>query len=140
MMNYDEIPARFDNASAFVRYNGIHSVSCSPDRAVMQAEVTPHALNAHSGAHGGFTFSLADSCAGLLSLADGRKHVTLDSSFHFLRAPQLGDMLTATAEPVRRGRSITVIHVSVTAQTGALVADGTFSMYCLGEQGAETTR
>ena len=120
---------RLEQESGFVTHNGIQAVYCGEDRAVVQAQVGPNALNCHGTAHGGFLFSLADNCAGLLALADGCSYVTLDASFHFLRAAKPGDMVTATATPVRRGRTVLVERVELTGPDGREMAEGTFTMY-----------
>lgn len=128
-----ELAGRFDALNPFGRHNGLWAVSAGPHRAEMRARVEPTAVNGYGGAHGGFLFSLADSCAGLLAVADGRAYVTLDASFHFLRSPRLGDELTALATPVRRGRTVLVARVELAGPDGRLVAEGAFTLYCTGE-------
>lgn len=140
MLKFEDFADRFESDSAFGQHNGIHAVSCTMDKAVMEAQVGPDTLNCHGNAHGGFLFSLADSCSGLLALLDGRSYVTLDASFHFLRAPQPGTRITATATPVRRGRTVLVAHVVLTGDDGKAVADGTFTMYCVGDELPERFR
>ena len=85
---------RLEQENGFVTHNGMQAVCCREDQAVVQAPVGPNALNCHGTAHGGFLFSLADTCAGLLALADGHSYVTLDASFHFLRAAKPGDIVS----------------------------------------------
>lgn len=125
---------RLEQESGFVTHNGMKAVYCGEDRAVVQAQVGPNALNCHSTAHGGFLFSLADNCAGLLALADGQSYVTLDASFHFLRAAKPGDMVTATATLVRRGRTVLVEQVKLTGPDGREVAEGAFTMYRVSDE------
>ncbi len=125
---------RLEQENGFVTHNGMQAVCCREDQAVVQAPVGPNALNCHGTAHGGFLFSLADTCAGLLALADGHSYVTLDASFHFLRAAKPGDMVTATATPVRRGRTVLVEQVKLTGPDGREVAEGTFTMYRVSDE------
>lgn len=133
MENTQGLAGRFDALNPFGRHNGLFAVSAGPQRAEMRARVGPQAVNGYGGAHGGFLFALADSCAGLLAVSDGRAYVTLDASFQFLRSPRLGDELTAVATPVRRGRTVLVARVALTGAEGRLMAEGTFTMYCTGE-------
>lgn len=139
-MEEHDLTARFDALNPFGRHNGLYAVSAGPDRAVMAAKVGPESVNGYGGAHGGFLFSLADSCAGMLAVADGRAYVTLDANFHFLRSPRLGDTLTATGEPVRRGRTVAVLRVRITDQNDRLMAEGAFTMFCTADTLPESVR
>ena len=76
---------RVNRTNPFMIHNNIRAVALSEDAAEVCAEVTEDSLNAMQTVHGGLMFVMAEIAAGLVTRNDGRKYVTLDSSFRFLR-------------------------------------------------------
>lgn len=116
--------------NAYGRYNGVELVDIEKDRAVMKTTVTPDMLNPFGIVHGGLYFTLADCTTGAAVHTDGRKHVTLSSNFNFCKSVSEG-VLLATAEVYKRGSSITLSRVRVECE-GQLLAEGTFTYFCIG--------
>ena len=83
--------------------------------------------------HGGVYFTMADHAAGTAMASHGYQAVTLDCSFHFFRAANMGDTLTAVAQEVKYGQTISVFDVEIKSQIGALLAKGTFTFFRLDE-------
>ena len=82
---YVEQMERVNQTNPFMLHNRIRAVALSEDRAEVRAEITEDSLNAMQTVHGGLMFVMAEVAAGLVTRNDGRKYVTLDSSFRFLR-------------------------------------------------------
>ena len=82
---YVEQMERVNQTNPFMLHNRIRAVVLSEDRAEVRAEITEDSLNAMQTVHGGLMFVMAEVAAGLVTRNDGRKYVTLDSSFRFLR-------------------------------------------------------
>lgn len=82
---YVEQMERVNKTNPFMLHNRIRAVALSEDRAEVRAEITEDSLNAMQTVHGGLMFVMAEVAAGLVTRNDGRKYVTLDSSFRFLR-------------------------------------------------------
>ncbi len=99
--------------------------------ALFEVEVTEELLNRHSTVHGGMIYTLADSTTGALVHTDGRQYVTLDTSFHFIRSVGSG-FLRARASLIHRGRTTAYLEVRVTNEDGLLLANGTFTYFCIG--------
>jgi acyl-CoA thioesterase len=76
-----------------------------------------------------------DTTAGATARADGRKYVTLNASVNYLRSGRSG-RITAVGRLVRRGRSVTVVDVSVTDEAGKLLTTGTLTMFCVDSDGS----
>lgn len=55
--------------------------------------------------HGGLMFVMAEIAAGLVTRNDGRKYVTLDSSFRFLRGSS-AKKLRGVAKITKRGKTV----------------------------------
>ena len=77
---------------------------------------------------GGAIFTLADFAFAVASNHEKLGTVSLNANITFLRASK-GDKLIATAECVRDGRTTCYYRVSVTDNTGALIAEITTSGY-----------
>ena len=80
---YVEQMERVNQTNPFMLHNRIRAVALSEDRAEVRAEITEDSLNAMQTVHGGLMFVMAEVAAGLVTRNDGRKYVTLDSSFRF---------------------------------------------------------
>jgi acyl-CoA thioesterase len=92
-----------DSAS---KYLGIELVSVGPGHAKMQMLVSADHCNGHSICHGGFIFTLADSCFAFACNSYNQAAVAQHNTISFVSAGKLGDILTAACSEVSRsGRS-----------------------------------
>ena len=97
-------------------------VSCAPGRATMRMTVREEQLNGHQICHGGFIFTLADSTFAFACNSHNKSTVAASASIEFLKAGQLGDVLTCDAqEQVLQGRH-GIYDMRVTNQRGDVVA------------------
>lgn len=120
-------------ANAFMHHNHIGLRRTGDGMAEATLTLAPDSLNQYGALHGGAYYTLADCAAGAACRTDGRKHVTLDGTVHFIRAAGLGDTVTAAAAVRHRGRTTALMDVSLTDQNGRLLATGTFTFFCTGE-------
>lgn len=104
---------------------GIREVDVSPERVVLEMDVGPRVHQPMGLLHGGATAALAESAASLGAFISGdtakQYAVGIDLNISHLRARRDGT-LTATATPVRKGRTIHVWNVAVVDQEGDAVA------------------
>lgn len=119
-------------ANEFVKYNHIVIDDIEVSGATAHIDIVPETLNVLGIAHGGAHFSLADTCAGYSSRADGREYVTQQSNFYFLKGAKSG-RITAKGNVIKRTRKFCVVDVDVTDDSGVLVSRGTFNYYCVSE-------
>ncbi len=119
-------------ANEFVKYNHIVIDDIEVSGATAHIDIVPETLNVLGVAHGGAHFSLADTCAGYSSRADGREYVTQQSNFYFLKGAKSG-RITAKGNVIKRTRKFCVVDVDVTDDSGELVSRGTFNYYCVSE-------
>ena len=96
---------RVNRTNPFMIHNNIRAVALSEDAAEVCAEVTEDSLNAMQTVHGGLMFVMAEIAAGLVTRNDGRKYVTLDSSFRFLRGSSAKE-LRGVAKITKRGKTV----------------------------------
>ena len=115
----------------FMKHNGIRAIWLDERQARVEAQIGPGSLNAMGTVHGGLMMAAAEIACGLLVRSDGRKYVTLDSSFRFLRS-STADRFEARAERVKGGRTVSFARAQVVEpDTGRLLAEGDFTFYCL---------
>ena len=97
-------------------------VSCAPGRAKMRMTVREEQLNGHQICHGGFIFTLADSTFAFACNSHNKSAVAASASIEFLKAGQLGDVLTCDAvEQTLQGRH-GIYDMRVTNQRGEVIA------------------
>ena len=85
---------------------GMELAEVGPGRAVLTMRVRPDMTNGHGIAHGGFTFTLADSAFAFACNSHNRRTVAQGCDIAFLAPVHTGDVLSAEAvERWRRGRN-----------------------------------
>jgi len=102
---------------------GLRVVADEPGRAVVSMRVRDDMLNGLDITHGGLVFALADTAFAIACNEDERVTVAAGADITFLKSTRAGQTLTATA--VRRvvsGRN-GLYDVSVTDETGDVVAE-----------------
>ena len=104
------------------RWLGIELVSVGPGSAKMQMNVERHHCNGHNICHGGFIFTLADSCFAFACNSYNQTTVAQHNTISFIASGKKGDVLIAEATEVsKRGRS-GVYDVLVKTARGELIA------------------
>lgn len=130
---YAEQIEHVNRTNPFMIHNNIRAAALSEDSGEVRAEVTGDSLNAMQTVHGGLMFVMAETAAGLVTRNDGRKYVTLDSSFRFLRGSSEKN-IRAVAKITKRGKTVCFTKSQVMeTDTGKLLAEGEFTFYCMEE-------
>lgn len=123
-----------NESNPFMKHNGIYATALDASHAEVRAQAGTTGRNAMGSVHGGLMFIMGEMAAGLLARGDGRKYVTLDTSFRYLRSSMGEKELVAEASFIKRGKSIVNCR-SVIREEGSdkTLAEGEFTFYCLGE-------
>ncbi|HEL1600046.1 TPA: PaaI family thioesterase [Streptococcus suis] len=100
---------------------------------LLTTKVTEKSLNPYGMAHGGFLFTLADSVAGLTTVARGAYSVTLQSNIHYMKAAKLGDTLSVIGSCTHDGSRTKVVEVKIENQDKQLLASASFTMFVTGK-------
>ena len=79
-------------------------------------------LNGFGIAHGGITYSLADSALAFASNSDGIKAVSIETNISHLKTVHENDLLRATASLKSISNKIGLYEVEITNQNSILVA------------------
>ena len=111
----------FDN-DPFSKWMQMERVRIEPGACILRMTVTEVMLNGFAIAHGGITYSLADSCLAFASNTHGIQAVSVETSISHTKAVKEGDVLTATAEEMSLSNRIGIYHINVTNQRDETVA------------------
>jgi uncharacterized protein (TIGR00369 family) len=102
---------------------GIEVVLATPDKVVMRVEVGPKVHQAFGILHGGVSALMAESAAsfgGAVSVGEDEIVVGTELNCSHLRSMSSGT-LTATATPVRKGRTVHVWAIDLTDEKGRMI-------------------
>lgn len=111
----------YDN-DPFSIWLGIERITVEAGRCVLRMTVRQEMLNGFSIAHGGISYSLADSCLAFASNSHGIQSVSIETSIAHTRQVKEGDVLTATSTELQRSERFARYDVRVTDQRGKDVA------------------
>ncbi len=126
--------------NVFTLHNFMELELMEPDRAVYRLEIRRESQNPYGIVHGGALYTLADDAAGVAAHSDGRQYVTQQGDLHFLDNRSRG-IIRAEGRVRRRGRSTVLVDVEIKDESGALLAAGQFSYFCVdGERMAQRAR
>lgn len=96
-MSPNEIVAKMMEHDAFSQWLGIEVKHVEAGMCQLSMQVRAEMLNGFGIAHGGITYSLADSALAFASNAHGRQALSIDTSINHIEALREGDVITATA-------------------------------------------
>jgi acyl-CoA thioesterase len=88
----------------------------------LRCPVTAATTNGFGIAHGGLTYSLADSALAFAANSRGQQCVSIDTQISHLAKVQLGDILTAQCKELHRGKRTGLYEVYIENQNQKLVA------------------
>lgn len=98
----------------FSQWLGIEVLEVREGYAQIKMTVREEMLNGHRVAHGGISFSLADSAFAFASNSHGQKAVSIETSINHIKPVFEGDELIATAEKESISKSLGQYIVRVT--------------------------
>ena len=110
------------NNDPFSKWLGIERLKDAPGTSILRLTVRHEMLNGFAIAHGGITYSLADSALAFASNAHGIQSVSVETSISHTAPVKEGDILTATAEEKSLSKRIGIYHVTITNQHNKTVA------------------
>lgn len=118
----ERVVNRMYDHDAFSQWLGIERLEVAAGRCVLRMTVREEMTNGFAIAHGGITYSLADSALAFASNGHGRMAVSVETSISHTVSLKAGDVITAVAEEISLTDKIGIYHVTVTDQEGRKVA------------------
>ena len=98
---------------AYSQWLGIEILECEIGRCKVAMKVRPEMLNSMNKAHGGITYSLADTAFGFAANTHGKFAVSIETSINHIEAVNEGDYLVAESviEKVNNKLGFNIIEV-----------------------------
>ncbi|MEM7104307.1 MAG: hydroxyphenylacetyl-CoA thioesterase PaaI [Bacteroidota bacterium] len=110
------------NNDAFSQWLGIERLGEDAGTSKVRMTVRKEMLNGFQIAHGGITYSLADSALAFACNSQGKRAVSVETSISHTTTVREGDILTATATEQHKSNKIGVYQVEVVNQNDDVVA------------------
>lgn len=135
-MAHDPDPIRDAFGTGVHETLGITIVEASPERVVVQLPVGPRVHQPYGIVHGGVSALLAESaasCGAGLAAPARSKVVGIELNCSHLRPVSTG-LLTATATPVRKGRTVQVWRIELTDDQDRPTCEARCTLAVLGGQ------
>ena len=110
------------NKDYFSRWLGVERLEERDGFCKLKMTVRAEMCNGFEIAHGGISYSLADSALAFASNSHGRQAVSIETSISHIRPLKAGDIIIATAEEKSRSHKIAIYEVRVEKETGELAA------------------
>lgn len=111
----------FDN-DPFSQWMGMELVAVGPGTCTLRMAVRSEMLNGFGVAHGGITFSLADSAFAFACNSHGRHALSIHCTIEHVAPVRAGDVLTAMATEEHLGNSLSNYAIQIVRKDGAPVA------------------
>lgn len=115
------VQGMLDN-DAFSQLLGMKVLDIDLGSCKLSCPVTTSTTNGFGIAHGGLTYSLADSALAFAANSRGWQCVSIDTQIAHLSKVQLGDTLIASCREIHRGKKTGVYEVRIENQDQKLVA------------------
>tara|TARA_B110000046_G_scaffold88140_1_gene96242 strand:+ start:2842 stop:3255 length:414 start_codon:yes stop_codon:yes gene_type:complete len=107
---------------AFSKWLGIELINISRGYAKIKMTVREEMTNGFKIAHGGITYSLADSAFAFASNSWGEQAVSIETSISHTKPVQIDDVLTAETSMKNKSKRLAIYNVTVTNQNEKVVA------------------
>jgi acyl-CoA thioesterase len=112
-MNGEAIPYKMLSQDAFSQWMGIKILECELGRCKVAMTIRKEMLNSMNYAHGGISYTLADTAFGFAANTHGKYAVSIETSINHIEALNEGDYLVAESviEKVNNKLGFNVIEV-----------------------------
>jgi len=107
---------------AFSKWLGIKIINLDHGSALLEMEIREEMTNGFNIAHGGVTYSFADSAFAFAANSTGRKSVSIETSISYTQALKVGDVIRAEAIQESETNKLAIYSVKVTTLEGKTVA------------------
>ncbi len=110
------------NNDAFSKWLGIERLEEKPGYCRLKMQLRKEMTNGFAIAHGGITYSLADSALAFASNGYGVQSVSIETSISHIKPLRAGDVITAEARELSQTNKTGIYEVRITNQDQELVA------------------
>ena len=122
------------NGDAFSKWLGIKVIKIKKGYCELQMNVRDEMTNGFNIAHGGITYSLADSSLAFAANSHGIQSMSIETSISHTKKVQSGDVLKAITKEVSRSKKTAIYYISITNQNNIEVAHFKGTVYITGKE------
>jgi acyl-CoA thioesterase len=133
MLSPQQIVDKMMAGDAMSQWLGITVTHCEAGQVTCEMTVRKEMVNGFQIAHGGITYSLADSALAFSVNAYGVQSVSVETSISHTKPVNAGDVLTTKTRELSLSRKIGVYQVDVFNQDKTLVATFKGTVYRTGK-------
>lgn len=113
---------RMMSKDQFSQWLGIERLGEREGYCKLRMAIRPEMCNGFEIAHGGITFSFADSALAFACNTHGRQSVSIETAISHIQPLKAGDVIIAIAEEKSRSNKLGRYEVRVEKESGELVA------------------
>ncbi len=122
MKSAAEVVKTMYDGDAFSQWLGIKVLITEPGYCKLSMEVRDEMTNGFKIAHGGISYSLADSALAFASNGHGTHALSIETSISHLKPVKAGETIWAEAKEIKKTRSTGIYEVRVYAENEDLIA------------------
>ena len=117
-----KIVAKMISGDAFSKWLGIRVLEASKGFCRLEMIVRKEMTNGFNIAHGGISYSLADSALAFAANSDGIQSLSIETSISYSKKVMSGDKLIAETEEISKNEKNAVYNISIKNQKNITVA------------------
>lgn len=122
MKSAAEVVKTMYDGDAFSQWLGIKVLITEPGYCKLSMEVRDEMTNGFKIAHGGISYSLADSALAFASNGHGTHALSIETSISHLKPVKAGETIWAEAKEIKKTRSTGIYEVRVCIENEDLIA------------------
>ena len=122
MKKAEKIVSKMIKKDAFSQWLGIHIVNVSEGFCKLEMRIRKEMTNGFNIAHGGVSYSLADSALAFAANSDGTQSLSIETSISHTKKVMIGDTLIAETKEISKTDKSAVYSIRITNQENKEVA------------------
>ena len=130
-MDFEKLEKRRN--MGFMKEIGLTTVEIREGYAKAELELQPMHANPIGSTHGGVIFTIADTVGGTAASSRGRMVTTVSGNINYLSPAMNCKKLIGESREIKTGSKICVYEVTITDETGKVIAVATMTYFYLGE-------
>tara|TARA_B100001758_G_C18328166_1_gene567220 strand:+ start:100 stop:513 length:414 start_codon:yes stop_codon:yes gene_type:complete len=129
MEKAEKIVSKMINGDAFSQWLGIEVMKVSEGFCKLEMTVRDEMTNGFNIAHGGISYSLADSALAFAANSDGVQSLSIETTISHTKKVMSGDRLTAETKEISKNEKNAVYNINITNQDDITVANFKGTVY-----------
>tara|TARA_Y100000589_G_scaffold153896_2_gene146584 strand:- start:15650 stop:16075 length:426 start_codon:yes stop_codon:yes gene_type:complete len=118
----NKIVNKMINEDAFSKWLGIKVLEINEGNCTLKMTVRDEMTNGFNIAHGGITYSLADSALAFAANTYNIQSISIETSISHTKKVHSGDILKATTKEINKSKKTSIYYITITNQDNIEVA------------------